>query len=104
MRIAWFLRSDKGDYALDTDSREINDKDGISLSQSALGTVLDAQGDFLPAKKMLEVSIDLDLQNRENAGPSPDKLLDLADILQHMGDLPSIDDVHSTWLILSPDP
>lgn len=70
-------------------SREINDKDGMSLSQSALGTVLDAQGDFLPAKKMLEVSIDLDLQNRENAGPSPDKLLDLADILQHMGDLRS---------------
>jgi serine/threonine protein kinase/tetratricopeptide (TPR) repeat protein len=69
--------------------REVNDKDGISLSQSALGTVLDAQGDFLPAKKMLEVSIDLDLQNRDNAGPSPDKLLDLADILQHMGDLPS---------------
>ena len=67
--------------------REINDKDGISLSQSALGTVLDAQGDFLSAKKMLEVSIDLDLQNRENAGPSPDKLLDLADILQHQGDL-----------------
>ena len=57
-------------------SREINDKDGISLSQSALGTVLDAQGDFSPAKKILEVSIDLDLQNRDNAGASPDKLLD----------------------------
>ena len=70
-------------------SREINDKESMSLSQSALGTVLDAQGDFLAAKKMLEVSIDIDLQNRENTGPSPDKLLDLADILQHMGDLSS---------------
>lgn len=68
-------------------SREINDKEGMADSQNGLGTVLDAQGDFLAAKKSLEASIDLDLQNGAGVGPSPDKLLNLGDILQHQGDL-----------------
>ena len=56
-------------------------------NQSGLGTVLDAQGDFRAAKKSVEAAIDLDLQNGNGTGPSPEKLLDLGDILQHMGDL-----------------
>ena len=68
-------------------SREINDKEGMANSQSGLGTVLDAQGDFLAAKKSLEASIALDLQNGDGAGPTPDKLIDLGDLLQHQGDL-----------------
>ena len=68
-------------------SREINDKEGMADSQNGLGTVLDAQGDFLAAQKSLEASIILDLQNGDGAGPSPDKLLNLGDLLQHQGDL-----------------
>ncbi len=68
-------------------SREINDKEGIADSESGLATVLDAQGDFPAAKKALEASIALDLQNGDVVGPSPDKLLDLGDLLQHQGDL-----------------
>jgi tetratricopeptide (TPR) repeat protein len=68
-------------------SREINDKEGIADSQNGLGTVLDAQGNFLAAQKSLEASINLDLQNGDGAGPSPDKLLNLGDLLQHQGDL-----------------
>jgi len=68
-------------------SREINDKEGMADSESGLGTVLDAQGDFLAAEKSLEASIALNLQNADSAGPAPDKLLDLGDVLQHRGDL-----------------
>jgi eukaryotic-like serine/threonine-protein kinase len=68
-------------------SREINDKEGMAESQDGLGTVLDLQGDFPAARKAVETAIEFDLQNGASAGPAPDKLLNLGDILQHQGDL-----------------
>jgi class 3 adenylate cyclase/tetratricopeptide (TPR) repeat protein len=68
-------------------SREINDKEGMAESQGGLSTVLDLQGDFPAAKKAVETSIEFDLQNGGRAGPAPDKLLDLGDILKHQGNL-----------------
>jgi tetratricopeptide (TPR) repeat protein len=48
--------------------------------------VLDAQGDYLLARKMLDQALSFDLQNG-NTTPSADKLVDLGDLLQHQGDL-----------------
>jgi tetratricopeptide (TPR) repeat protein len=67
-------------------SREVNDRSGIGSVMSALGTVLDALGDYPSARKMLDQAVTFDLQNGHSTA-SGDKLVDLGDLLQHQGDL-----------------
>lgn len=68
-------------------SREINDQNGIALALTAIGTVEDRQGASAEAKKTLEQAVALDLAGGQ-ASASVDKLIDLGDALQHLGDLP----------------
>jgi len=62
--------------------REINDQGGIALSQTALAIVLDEMGDSESARRMLGDSLG------KQTDVSSDKLIDLGDILRHLGDLP----------------
>lgn len=69
--------------------REINDQSAIALSLTGIATVLDEQGDSEAARENLEQAVALDLAGGQ-ANPSTDKLIDLGDALQHLGDLPGL--------------
>ena len=80
--------------------REINNQDGIASSLTAIGTVLDCEGDSAAAKKMLEQAMALDLAGGQT-NPAIDKLIDMGDAMQHLGDLPELEKIMKT---LSPWP
>jgi ATP/maltotriose-dependent transcriptional regulator MalT len=67
-------------------SRGMNDSGGEVLALRALGTVLDAQGDFPGALKLLRESAEIDRASGQTV-ESSEAQVDLGDVLQHQGEL-----------------